>query len=202
MSESNFRRELLEQARALVFNTGADAAALAFRGKGADETEAPRDLDLTALASIHRAANGAVDLKFIDRIKLIELLLDAGREKRAEPADGFIQALDRAARRLGAEDAAGEAGGYRSERARSRAAEGCTGGCGDGADGYGAGGYGAGGCTGRGVGLAAEDGADESGADGYGTDEGEYGSDGDDASGAGGCGDGAEEDGDGGMERG
>ena len=28
MSESNFRRELLEQARALVFNTGADAAAL------------------------------------------------------------------------------------------------------------------------------------------------------------------------------
>ena len=113
MSESNFRQELLEQARALAFNTGADAAALAFRGKGLEEPEALGGLDLTALSAIHRAANGAVDLKFIDRIKLIELLLDAGGEKRREMDDGFIQALDRAAQRLGgsgAQDGEPEAG--------------------------------------------------------------------------------------------
>lgn len=104
MSDGNFRRELLEQARELVFNKGADAAALAFRGDGGREAAAAElsEMDLSALSSIHRVANGSVELKFIDRIKLIELLLAACDDRRADGSgDGFIQALDRAAQRLG-----------------------------------------------------------------------------------------------------
>ena len=103
MSENIFRRELLEQARRLVFNKSADAAALAFSSEA--DTAQLRKMDLSALSSIRRMANGAVEIKFIDRIKLIELLLSAegGTERKA--SDGFIEALDRAARRLGAERA-------------------------------------------------------------------------------------------------
>ncbi len=67
-------------------------------------------MDLSAVSSIHRAANGSVELKFIDKIKLIELLLAAGDDRpRAETGDGFIRALDRAAMRLGAESGAAKA---------------------------------------------------------------------------------------------
>ncbi|MCM1150091.1 MAG: hypothetical protein NC319_08445 [Butyricicoccus sp.] len=102
MRENGFRQELLRQARELVFNKGSDAALLAFRG---DVGQAGLEgLDLSAVSSIHRMANGSVEMKFIDRIKLIELLLDAGDDRRrAEGGDGFIQALDRAAMRLGGE---------------------------------------------------------------------------------------------------
>lgn len=101
--ENDFRRELLRQARELVFNKGSDAALLAFRGDGGQP--GLEGLDLSAVSSIHRMANGSVEMKFIDRIKLIELLLAAGDDnrRRAECGDGFIQALDRAAMRLGGE---------------------------------------------------------------------------------------------------
>lgn len=105
MRENSFRQELLQQAKALVFNNGSDAAALAFRGAGSGgdgEGAGLEGLDLSALSSIHRMANGSVELKFIDRIKLIELLLNAGDDaRRGAEGDGFIQALDRAALRLG-----------------------------------------------------------------------------------------------------
>lgn len=102
MNKDNFRQEVLEQARQLMFNSSSDAVALAFgSGESLPEAEELQGLDLTALASIHRAANGAVEIKFIDRIKLLELLLAAGEEKPESSSDGFMQALDRAAQRLG-----------------------------------------------------------------------------------------------------
>lgn len=121
MREKGFRQELLRQARELVFNRGSDAARLAFRG--GDDLAGLEGLDLSAVSSIHRAANGAVDMKFIDRIKLIELLLNAADDgrRRAEPGDGFIQALDRAAMRLGGE-ARGEYAAGEFDIARERAA--------------------------------------------------------------------------------
>lgn len=105
--ENSFRQELLQQAKALVFNNGSDAAALAFRGAG--DGQSLQGLDLTALSSIHCMASGSVELKFIDRIKLIELLLAAGDDRRrGGEGDGFIQALDRAAQKLGGEPGAGK----------------------------------------------------------------------------------------------
>ena len=132
MRENEFRQEILRQARRLAFNKGSDAAALAFRGDG--DEQGIGGLDLSAVSSIHRAANGAVDVKFIDRIKLIELLLAAGDDRRrADSGDGFIQALDRAAMRLGGESgheyAAGEL-----DIARERSAA-VAGGAAPGADG-------------------------------------------------------------------
>ncbi len=120
MRENEFRAETLRLARKLAFNKGSDAAALAFRGDGDELTL--QGLDLCAVSSIHRAANGAVDVKFIDRIKLIELLLSAGDDRpRGDGDGGFIQAIDRAAMRLGGEDryefAAGELDIARERRA-------------------------------------------------------------------------------------
>ena len=123
MSENNFRQELLEQARQLVFNKGGDAAALAFFDAASEaDTAEVRGMDLAALSSIHRMANGSVELKFIDRIKLIELLLSAGNEPKRAASDGFIEALDRAAQRLVGDGAAatdgradGDGGGVEAE---------------------------------------------------------------------------------------
>lgn len=107
LSGNNFRQELLEQAVRLAFNRGGDAAALAFRG-AESETDAAeiKNMDLAAVSSIHTMANGSVELKFIDRIKLIELLLSAENEQKRAASDGFIEALDRAAQRLGGDGAA------------------------------------------------------------------------------------------------
>lgn len=108
MRENDFRQELLRAARRLAFNRGSDAALLAFRDGG--DAAGLEGLDLSAVGSIHRAANGAVDVKFIDRIKLIELLLGASDDRpRGEAGDGFIQALDRAAMRLGGDEGAAKA---------------------------------------------------------------------------------------------
>ena len=101
MSGNNFRLELLEQIRRLAFSSGADAAALVLRGEESGSgTDALKNLDLASVSSIHTMANGSVELKFIDRIKLIEMLLAAEPEQKHTASDGFIEALDRAARRL------------------------------------------------------------------------------------------------------
>lgn len=118
MSGNNFRQELLEQVRRLAFSTGADAAALVFRA-AESETDPPalKNLDLAAVSSIHTLANGSVELKFIDRIKLIELLLAAEGGQKQSASDGFIEALDRAAQRLGGggTGGGGETGGTGGE---------------------------------------------------------------------------------------
>ena len=101
MSDQNFRQELVQRAKQLLLDKGTDAAVLALRN--ADSPLSPaqlRKLDLGSLSAIHTTANGSVELKFIDKIKLFELLLSA--ESEDKPAsDGFIEAIDRAAMRLG-----------------------------------------------------------------------------------------------------
>jgi len=101
LNGNDFRQELLARACQLAFSRGGDAAALAFRDGWEKDDSGLEKLDLTALSSIHRMSNGSVELKFIDRIKLIELLLMSPGTGGAQESDGFIQALDRAARRLG-----------------------------------------------------------------------------------------------------
>lgn len=95
-----FQQELLEWARHLVLDKGTDAAALAFLGGNTVDPKKLRKLDLASLSSIHIAANGSVELKFIDKIKLIELLLSTTQTLNQPASDAFINAIDRAAAKL------------------------------------------------------------------------------------------------------
>lgn len=101
VSEDKARETLLEEIRTLAFGRANDAVKLAFLKD--EELERIDALDLSELSAVHRLANGTVELKMIDRIKLIELLLTA-RELENDGGDGgngLLAALDRAAGRLG-----------------------------------------------------------------------------------------------------
>lgn len=99
MSKSS-RERLLRELRRMAYGRANDAAKLAFLDT--EDALAQIDaLDLSALAGIHRLSNGTVELKFVDRIKLLELLMAAEEAEAAtDGAAGFVQALDRAAERL------------------------------------------------------------------------------------------------------
>ena len=106
MNEGDLRKTLIEEIRRLAFGGANDAVKLAFLPE--DALDCIDGLDLTALRSLRRLSNGTVEIEFIDRIKLIELLLSAGQDGENGGAGSLIQALDRAAERLGE---AGENGG-------------------------------------------------------------------------------------------
>ena len=108
MAEEISREAILAQLAELAFSRSNDAVKLAFL---AAEDDPPRldGLDLRTLAGIHTAANGSVEVKFIDRTKLIELLLKATEEQRdpASEAAELISAMERSADKLAGLDAAG-----------------------------------------------------------------------------------------------
>ena len=85
----------------LAFGKCNDAAKLAFLQK--EDMAKITKMDLGLLDGIH-TTSGGVDVKLLDRAKLIELLLSA-TEKDAgdQPAGGLIAALNGAAGRLGRE---------------------------------------------------------------------------------------------------
>ena len=106
MNEGDLRKTLIGEIRRLAFGGANDAVKLAFLPE--DALDCLGGLDLTALRSLRRLSNGTVEIEFIDRIKLIELLLSAGQDVGNGGAGSLIQALDRAAERLGE---TGESGG-------------------------------------------------------------------------------------------
>lgn len=103
MKEEKLRQRVLRQIYDLAFGENNDAARLVFM----DEEEAKfcmAHMDLRRVVSMHRAANGGVEVKFADRAELIELLLQATEEKAAVSGNGgsgLLEAINRAAARLG-----------------------------------------------------------------------------------------------------
>ena len=51
-------------------------------------------LDLDALTEFKRGANGVIELKFADRGKLLERLLDAADHSGEEQVDRFLRAME------------------------------------------------------------------------------------------------------------
>ena len=52
------------------------------------------NLDLDALTEFKRGANGVIELKFADRTKLLERLLDAADQSGEEQVDRFLKAME------------------------------------------------------------------------------------------------------------
>ena len=107
VSEEISRDFILTKLAELAFGGCNDAAKLAF--VAGDDPEALDRLDLRALAGVHTSGNGGVEVKLIDRTKLIELLLAATEEKPdpAAEAAGLISAIERSAEKIADTDGAG-----------------------------------------------------------------------------------------------
>ena len=103
MSEEISREAILRELMKLAFGKCNDAAKLAFLQK--EDMARITKMDLGLLDGIH-TTSGGVDVKLLDRAKLIELLLAAteGDGSADVTAGGLIAALNGAAERLGREN--------------------------------------------------------------------------------------------------
>lgn len=102
MRDAKLRQKILRQLYDLAFGESNDPARLLFMS--GEDALCLDDLDLRRVVSLHKAANGGVEVKMLDRGELIELLLEATEEKpEAEGKGGgeLIAAIDRAAARFG-----------------------------------------------------------------------------------------------------
>ena len=59
-----------------------------------EEWRAADKLDLAALTEFKRGSNGVVELKFVDRGRLLERLLDAVDHSGEDQVDRFLQAME------------------------------------------------------------------------------------------------------------
>jgi len=110
LNGENSEKLFLRRLEALAFCRSNDAVKLAFLG----EEALPRidELDLSALTELHRLSNGTVEMKFIDRIKLLELLAEFSLRSGETGAAELVTAIRCAADRLPAAPADGTADGH------------------------------------------------------------------------------------------
>lgn len=85
--------ELLSGYRKLAFGSGADALKLLFGSVPPEDFET---LDLFNVAEIKRPKDGALEIKFFDRLKALEHLQQLSDADRADPALPLYHALMRA----------------------------------------------------------------------------------------------------------
>ena len=94
----------------MAFSRSNDAVKLAFTAEqGMPDID---QLDLGALAELKRLSNGSVEMKFIDRIKLLELMTELRQASAETGAAELVAAINSAADRLpGRGNAAEDPGG-------------------------------------------------------------------------------------------
>lgn len=86
------REQLLEQMRALACARVNDAVKLAYLPE--EEREAIGKLDLSALIEFRRSGAGTVELKFADRMKALERLLELSGPSGEEQLDSLFQRME------------------------------------------------------------------------------------------------------------
>ena len=86
------RKQLLEQMRALACARVNDAVKLAYLPE--EEREAIGKLDLSALIEFRRSGAGTVELKFADRIKALERLLELSGPSGEEQLDSLFRRME------------------------------------------------------------------------------------------------------------
>ena len=92
------RKKLLKRLERMAFDGPNDAVKLVFSA-GGEAGETIDDLDLTMLSEVKHGQNGTTEMKFVNRLDVIRLLLD---ELRPDGADenanaDFFNALSKAA---------------------------------------------------------------------------------------------------------
>ena len=85
------REQLLEQMRALACARVNDAVKLAYLPE--EEREAIGKLDLSALIEFRRSGAGTVELKFADRMKALERLLELSGPSGEEQLDSLFRRM-------------------------------------------------------------------------------------------------------------
>ena len=98
LERESAERALLEKIGELAFCRCNDAVKLAFLGE--DALKKLDRLDLGALTEFHRLSNGTVELKFLDRVKLLELMERITAGSGETGAAELLSAIDSAADRL------------------------------------------------------------------------------------------------------
>ena len=86
------REQLLEQMRALACAKVNDAVKLAYLPE--EEREAIGKLDLSALIEFRRSGAGTVELKFADRMKALERLLELIGPSGEEQLDSLFRRME------------------------------------------------------------------------------------------------------------
>ena len=86
------RKQLLEQMRALACARVNDAVKLAYLPE--EEREAIGKLDLSALIEFRRSGAGTVELKFADRMKALERLLELSGPSGDEQLDSLFRRME------------------------------------------------------------------------------------------------------------
>lgn len=86
------REQLLDQMRALACAKVNDAVKLAYLPE--EEREAIGKLDLSALIEFRRSGAGTVELKFADRMKALERLLELSGPSSEEQLDSLFQRME------------------------------------------------------------------------------------------------------------
>ena len=104
MNDKKLRQKALKKLYELAFCQSRDPFKLLYLSE--EDLSALEDLDLRQLAGLHKAANGGVEIKLVDKAKLIAMLLEATAEENGEKEESddsgsdFSQALARAAERF------------------------------------------------------------------------------------------------------
>jgi len=98
------KKDVVERITELAFGAPNDAVKLVFLDpEQPEQLERIGKLDLKMVSEVKRSANGAVEVKLMDRIALLELLaqlsVPAGTGKNGE-AESFFLAMDKAAAKL------------------------------------------------------------------------------------------------------
>lgn len=86
------REQLLEQMRVLACARVNDAVKLAYLPE--EEREAIGKLDLSALIEFRRSGAGTVELKFADRMKALERLLELSGPSGEEQLDSLFRRME------------------------------------------------------------------------------------------------------------
>ena len=94
-NSSQGKRALLEQMQSLAKARVNDAVKLAYLSE--EQVDLIDDLDLTALTEFKRSGNGAVEVKFTDRMKAMEQIMSAlevsGKERDEAGLEQFFKTL-------------------------------------------------------------------------------------------------------------
>lgn len=86
------REQIIKQMWRLANAEAGDAVKLACFPP--EEWQEPEKLDLDALTEFKRGSNGVVELKFVDRGRLLERLLDTVDHSGEDQVDRFLQAME------------------------------------------------------------------------------------------------------------